>query len=140
MHAERAIQAEPTNPRYWIKKGAALYELGRYDEAIPLLREGIRRGPWRDDAYYNLGNCLVRTKQYDEAITSFREAIQRGKPEPDYFHNLGVALFYAGKADSARLLWEDVVRRWPAYPLSRRSLSLHFPGAETAPNATPTPG
>jgi tetratricopeptide (TPR) repeat protein len=139
-HAGRAIEAEPTNPRYWIKKGAALYELGRYDEAIPLLREGIRRGPWRDDGYYDLGNCLVRTKQYDEAIASFHEAIRLGPPQPDYFHNLGVALFFAGKADSARLLWEDVVRRWPNYPLSRRSLSLHFPGAGTAPNATPTSG
>jgi tetratricopeptide (TPR) repeat protein len=140
IHASRAVEAEPTNPRYWIKQGGALYELGRYDEAIASLQEGLRRGPWRDDGYYDLGNCLVRTKRYDEAIVAFRAAIQHGKPQPDYFHNLGVALFFAGKADSARLLWEDVVRRWPDYPLSRRSLSLHFPGAGSAPSATPAPG
>ena len=132
LHAGRAIEAEPTNPRYWIKKGAALYELGRYDEAIPLLREGIRRGPWRDDGYYDLGNCLVKTKRYDEAAAFYRAAIQRGEPQPDYFHNLGVALFEAGQPDSARLLWQEVVRRWPDYPLSRHSLTLHFPEAGSA--------
>jgi tetratricopeptide (TPR) repeat protein len=140
IHARRAVEAEPTNPRYWIKQGGALYELGRYDESIASLREGLRRGPWRDDGYYDLGNCLVRTKRYEEAIAAFRAAIQHGAPQPDYFHNLGVALYLAGKPDSARTLWEEVVRRWPDYPLSRQSLSVHFPGAGNAPSATPAPG
>ena len=81
----------------------------------------------------------MKTKRYDEAAAAFRAAIQHGEPQPDYFHNLGVALYYEGKADSARLLWEDVVRRWPDYPLSRRSLMLHFPEAGNE-KATPTPG
>ena len=125
VHAGRAIEAEPTNPRYWIKKGAALYEVGRYDEAIPLLREGIRRGPWRDDAYYDLANCYVKKKDYPEATSLYREALRRGKPQPDYLHNLGVALWGEGKQDSARLLWQEVVRQWPDYTLSRRSLAIH---------------
>jgi len=128
LHAQRAIEAEPTNPRYWVKKGAALYESGRYDEAMPVLLESIRRGPWRDDGYYDLGNCLVRKGRYAEAAYYYREAIRRGSPQPDYFHNLGVALYYEGKRDSARVLWLDVVRRWPSYPLSRNSLRLHFGG------------
>ena len=140
IHAGRAIEAEPTNPRYWIKKGAALYEVGRYDEAIPLLREGIRRGPWRDDAYYNLGNCLFKKKQYPEAVALYREAIRRGTPQPDYFHNLGVALFEEGRRDSARMLWQDVVRRWPDYPLSRHSLAIHFPEGADSSRARPSPG
>ena len=86
----------------------------------------IRRGPWRDDAYYDLGNALVREHAYADAAQAFRNAIHFGKPQPDYFHNLGVALYYEGKRESARALWVDVTRRWPDYSLSRRSLALHF--------------
>jgi len=141
IHSQRALEAEPTNPRYWIKKGAALYELGRFKEAIPVLEEGIRRGPARDDAYYNLGNCFARERQYDTAAVYYREAIRLGRPAPDYFNNLGVALFYSGKPDSARVLWTEVVRRWPDYTLSAKTLVKHFGrGALDSARVTPTRG
>jgi len=141
IHAQRALDAEPTNPRYWIKKGAALYELGRFDEAIPILREGIRRGPARDDAYYDLGNCLAKKRQYPEAVANYREAVRRSEPRPDYYNNLGVALYYSGSTDSARALWTEVVRRWPSYTLSRRSLMQHFgSGDADSAGVTSTPG
>ena len=128
VHAERARNAEPTNPRYWVKTGAALYNLHRYDEAIPVLEEGIRRGPNRDDAYYDLGNCFTRKGRYDAAAASYREAIRLAGPSADYMNNLGVALYSAGETDSARLVWTDVVRRWPGYGRSRRALVRHFGG------------
>lgn len=132
-HAQRALDAEPTNPRYWVKKGAALYELHRYAEAVPVLEEGIRRGPARDDAHYDLGNCYTRQKRYPEAAASFREAIKLGGARPDYYNNLAVALFYAGVTDSARTVWTEVARRWPWYGLAQKSLQEHFGvGADSA--------
>jgi len=126
IHAQRALDAEPTNPRYWTKKGAALYELNRFDEAIPVLEEAIRRGPARDDSYYDLANCLVRVSRYPEAVASYRQAIRLTEPRPDYLHNLAVVLYREGKTDSARVLWTEVVRRWPDYTQARHSLILHF--------------
>jgi tetratricopeptide repeat protein len=134
VHAGRALDAEPTNPRYWVGKGAALYNLGRYAEAIPVLEEGIRRGPARDDAYYNLGNCLVHEKRYEEAVQTFREAVRRSEPRPDYLNNLGVALYHAGKTDSARAVLNDVARRWPDYTLTRNLIARWF-GAAAADSA-----
>jgi tetratricopeptide (TPR) repeat protein len=125
IHAQRALDAEPTNPRYWVKKGAALYELNRFAEAIPVLEEGIRRGP-RHDGYYNLGNCFVRERRYAEAAASYHQAIRMAEPRPDYENNLAVALYHEGKTDSARILWTDVVRRWPDYTRASKSLLTHF--------------
>ncbi len=141
IHSQRALDAEPTNPRYWIKKGAALYEMGRFEEAMPVLEEGIRRGPARDDAYYDLGNCYAKVKRYPEAVACFREAVRLGGPRPDYYNNFAVALFYVGKEDSARALWTEVVQRWPAYTLSARALERHFgPGAvDSARSASSRP-
>jgi len=140
IHAQRALDAEPTNPRYWTKKGAALYELNRFDEAIPVLEEGIRRGP-RHDAYYNLGNCFVRVRRYAEAEASYRQAIRMTEPRADYINNLAVALYHEGKADSARILWTEVVRRWPDYTRAGRSLMTHFgSGAADSGKVSETPG
>ena len=140
IHAERARAAEPTNPRYWVKTGAALYNLGRYDEAIPVLEEGIRRGPGRHDAYYDLGNCLTLKRQYAAAVARFREAIRLSGPRPDYLNNLGVALYSAGKVDSARAVWTEVVRRWPGYALAKRALVRHFGGlGPDSGRVSPTP-
>lgn len=126
VFAQRALDAEPTNPRYWIRKGADLFELGRYEEAIPVLEEGIRREPSRDEGYYNLGNCFARLRRYEDAIASYRQALRFAEPRPDYLNNLGVVLYRAGKIDSARTVWTGVVRRWPGYALSRRSLGEFF--------------
>jgi tetratricopeptide (TPR) repeat protein len=140
IHAQRALDAEPTNPRYWTKKGAALYELNRFEEAIPVLEEGLRRGP-RHDGYYNLGNCFVRVRRYAEAAASYREAIRRAEPRADYLNNLAVALYHEGKTDSARILWTEVVRRWPDYTRAGRSLMTHFGnGAADSGTVTETPG
>jgi tetratricopeptide (TPR) repeat protein len=140
IHAERALDAEPTNPRYWVGKGAALYNLGRYTEAIPVLEEGIRRGPARDDAHYNLGNCLVHEKRYGEAIESFREAIRKSEPRPDYLNNLGVALYHAGKTDSARTVLYGIARRWPDYTLTRNLIARWFgPAAADSARASAPP-
>jgi len=128
-HAQRALDAEPAEARYWVKKGAALFQQGRYEEAIPVLQEGIRRGPERDDGYYDLGNSLTKMRRFPEAVTSYREAIRHApEPRPEYFNNLGVALYNAGQRDSARVVWTNVAQRWPWYTLARRSLIQYFGG------------
>jgi tetratricopeptide (TPR) repeat protein len=141
QHAQRALDAEPAEARYWVKKGAALFQLGRYDEAIPILQEGIRRGPGRDDGYYDLGNCLTKMRRFPEAVTNYREAIRRSEPRPEYFNNLGVALYNSGQRDSARVVWTDVAQRWPWYTLARRSLIQYF-GTDTGDSSgvTSAPG
>ena len=126
-HAQRALDAEPAEARYWVKKGAALFQQGRYEEAIPILQEGIRRGPERDDGYYDLGNSLTKMRRFPEAVASYREAIRRSpEPRPEYFNNLGVALYNSGQRDSARVVWTDVAQRWPWYTLARKSLIQYF--------------
>jgi len=126
VHARRALEAEPTNPRYWIKTGVALDRLGRTAEAIPVLEEAVRRGPERPDSYFYLGNALYEVRRYPEAVACYRNAVHRSVPRPDYLYNLGVALYFSGQPDSARALWTDVVRRWPSFTEASRTLNVAF--------------
>lgn len=140
IYARRAVQAEPSNPRYWVKAGGSLVSLGRHEEAIPLFVEALRREPGRADASYNLGICYARARRYDEAVAAFRAAVTADGDRPEYRHNLGLMLYAAGKPDSARQVWTEVLRRWEGYPLTVRSMALHFAAGRVETTATALTG
>jgi len=131
VYAEAALRAEPTNPRYYVRAGTMLYNLGRYDEAIARFEEAIRRGSVRADARNNLGLSYMRTNRPERAIGEFRQAVAGDTTRPDYPQNLGVALFRSGHVDSARAVWTRVLGRWPDYPLTRRSMERFRDSLET---------
>jgi tetratricopeptide (TPR) repeat protein len=83
----------------------------------------------------------MRKRRYAEAVARYREALRLAEPRPDYLNNLGLALFNVGDTDSARTLWTEVVRRWPGYALSARSLMNRFGrGALDSARVSPTRG
>ena len=114
-YAIRALESEGGNPRYWTNVGLDLYQMKRYDEALPYLEEGAKRGPNLWVLRYNLGLCLKEKGRYVEAANEFGIAARTGGGRPEVLHNLGIALFKSGRADSAIAIWQDVARRWPAY-------------------------
>lgn len=114
-YARATLAAEPTNPRHWTNVGNELMALGRNDEAIPFLEEGIRRGPQRWEGRYNLGLCYMDKGRYAEAVDLFREAVRLHGNEPVIRHNLGLALYRIGKQDSAVVVWREILARWPRY-------------------------
>jgi tetratricopeptide (TPR) repeat protein len=67
-----------------IKKGIALGNQGKYNEAIKCFNEAIRLDPKEVDAWNNKGVALVIQEKYDEAIKAFDEAIRLDPnlPEP----------------------------------------------------------
>ena len=125
-YARRALQAEPTNARFWLRSGTLLYKLERYDEAQVELEESIRRGTVRSGAYYNLALCYVRKGRMEDAVARFRTAVAMDSDRPDYRHNLGLALYLAGETDSARVVWTEVLRRWPEYTITARAMARRF--------------
>ena len=136
VYARAALEAEPTNHRYWVRAGTILYNLGRHEAAIARLEEAIRRGSRRPEAYNNLGLSYMRTNRPEHAVPQFRLAVSADSTRPDYPQNLGVALFRSGRVDSAREVWTAVLERWPDYPLTRRSMERF---RETAPPPAPAP-
>ncbi|HEU5310961.1 MAG TPA: tetratricopeptide repeat protein, partial [Candidatus Eisenbacteria bacterium] len=75
VYVDAALRAEPTNPRYWVRAGTILYNLGRHEEAITRFEEAIRRGSRRAEAYNNLGLSYMRTNRPESAIPQFRLAV-----------------------------------------------------------------
>ena len=58
-------------------RGPALYEAGRYDEAIAVFQAGGRRNA------YNLGNALARSGDYQGALDAYDAALQYNPRDAD---------------------------------------------------------
>ncbi len=64
----------------WYNKGSALYDQGKYDEAIVAFDESLRIDPEYKWAWHYKGNALYKQGEFAQAIQAFNEAIKR-KPE-----------------------------------------------------------
>lgn len=113
--ARASWEAEPSNARYWTNLGEVLNELGRCNEAIPLLRRAVELAPERWDSRYDLGLCLVKQERYAEAAQTLHRAVAAGGDRPDVRHLWGIALFRSGQSDSAVVVWRGILERWPEY-------------------------
>jgi len=125
LYAQRALIAEPGNPRFCATVGTALYNLHRYAEAARYFEEAIRGGLDRAEVYYQLGLCYMRERRYDEALAKFRVAADLGS-RPEYLHNLGMAMLATGDADAAHSVWNYVREHWPEFEPTTLALERHF--------------
>jgi tetratricopeptide (TPR) repeat protein len=56
--------------------GVALYHLGRAEEAVSYILEGIEINPGDPKAHFNLGFILQKLGRYPEALERFREVLR----------------------------------------------------------------
>jgi tetratricopeptide (TPR) repeat protein len=82
MEDERAIPALQEAARLSddgeldVRLGNTYLNLGKYDECIEAVREGLRKGGLKspDNGQISLGMCLYNKRQYQAAISAFRAA------------------------------------------------------------------
>lgn len=102
IHHYRAILER--NPDSWISYenwGAQLIDMGRHEEAVPLLRKALELNPDFFEGQRDLGRALERLGRHDEALSYFERASHLA-PEPKTGAYLyGSALLRARKAHEA---------------------------------------
>ena len=55
---DKALEIEPNNTNLWYVKDMALYNLGKYEEAIKYFDKALEINPNDASAWYNKGNAL----------------------------------------------------------------------------------
>jgi Flp pilus assembly protein TadD/mono/diheme cytochrome c family protein len=90
--------------------GSALQTEGRFEEAIPVLREAVAARPDHAGARNNLATALRSAGRVDDAIAEFERTL---RAQPDYLdaeYNLATTLLARGRAADAIGHLEHVVR------------------------------
>ena len=59
-----------------LEKGKAIYQLGKFDEAITWFDKALESSPNHLSSLKNKGTTLIHLDRYDEAITSFDKYLE----------------------------------------------------------------
>ncbi|MGA7849498.1 MAG: sulfatase-like hydrolase/transferase [Terriglobales bacterium] len=69
----------------YLEFGRALIHLGKYQEAVPVLRSAVEKMPDSSMAHYELGLALVKTGQWEAALAEIQAAVEH-KPTSAQLH------------------------------------------------------
>jgi len=136
LHALGYLESDPTiadeaeasgpDPKQKIAVANLLYEgmvhaeNARYEEAIPLLEEVIKREPHAGTAYLLLGRAYVSLKQYENAIPPLQHVVESTPENSLARYELGCALVKTGR-------WSEATPQFEAAASQLNSSSMmHF--------------
>jgi ribosomal protein S12 methylthiotransferase accessory factor len=103
-HFNKALTMQPEAedlPYIYSYMGSCLKELGRYDEAVETLHNGLKEDEERPDLHNTLGVCFFKMQQYEKAILHFRRAVDLNPASGIDYANLGVNYHKIGNIESA---------------------------------------
>lgn len=94
-------------------KGEALFNQGKYDEAVQALDEAILLDPNDAKAWNGRAHTLYAQSKYDEAIQACDEAIRLDPSLTDAWNTKGAAFYFQGKYDEAIEAYDGAIRSDP---------------------------
>ncbi|BCL60836.1 hypothetical protein DGMP_15290 [Desulfomarina profundi] len=101
---EKALSLDPEEedlPYIFSYLGSCLKELGRYEEAVQVLKKGLCEDEERPDIHNSLGVCFFKLEMFEKAINHFQRAVELNPASAIDYANLGVNYYRLGKNDSA---------------------------------------
>jgi arylsulfatase A-like enzyme/cytochrome c-type biogenesis protein CcmH/NrfG len=107
------IRARPTFISAYSDLANAYYNLGKLEQAVSTLKEGLARNPDSLHLTARLGIMLALAKNYREAIAPLEYATKKDRFDPDNFIYLGMAYLGTGNLDLARETLETALRLDP---------------------------
>lgn len=108
-HIEKAQKLQPLSPDGWRRKSTILYHLGRRDEGLHALDEGIAALP---DAYELYGakiSYLVNTGRKDAAVEFFARKDFSVRDGAEMFYSIGEAWYDLGENFLARVAFTRAI-------------------------------
>lgn len=93
--------------------GCCLRDLGRYDEAIDLLRQGLDQDEERPDIHNAMGVCCYKTGRFAEAAGCFQRAVELNPASAIDYANLALNQERLGEIDRAMVNYEIALSQDP---------------------------
>jgi adenylate cyclase len=118
---ERSIALNPNSSGAYVWLGMSLTYAGRSEEAIKMIKKGMRLSPFAP-AYFmqNLGNAYREAGRFEEAITEYKKCVKR-QPNNIMGHSLlSMTYALAGRYEEAREAWSEVLKINPNYSVEKR--------------------
>ena len=122
IEGQKSIELSPTNAQAHVILAVSMNNVGRFDEAIELVKKAMRLHPYYPAYYLQwLGAAYRMTERYEDAITVYRQLLDRTKKGE--FPSLSAHLFlvevYAeyGRDEEARTHAAEVLKIRPRFSI-----------------------
>lgn len=97
----RCIEIAPQQPGPYAGLATALMAVGKDDEAVSLLRQGLADRCASPDMHRQLAAALTKRGHLDEAETTLQEGMRSFPPSPEDWRQLGQVQLESGKFEQA---------------------------------------
>jgi adenylate cyclase len=132
--AERAVALYPNMDVSNVNFGAALFLVGRYEEAVQSLEKAIRLNPKGPTPFFTiLGWAYCFAGRYEDAIAALKKAIDLAPNSPLVHTHLSAIYNLAGREEEARAEAGEVLRLDPMFSLERYGKALAWRKVELEP-------
>ncbi len=118
----RAYRTEPGNPNHGIEAAYILARMGRWSDAVGLLRLVIERGPATGDVHRALSSFLVQDKNIAAALTEIDKAIALEPTRAEFHLHRSWLLTQLGQSQIAYEAVEEAIRLDPDLLVARRHM------------------
>ncbi len=111
------LAGDPENLAANIAMANALYDAGRWKEAITYYDHALRLNPHNADVVTDLGTCYRNLGMADDAVREYTRALRIDPAHQSALYNLGV-VYARDKKDPARAIryWERLLKIAPKHP------------------------
>lgn len=111
--ADAALAKDPSSGLYHLRRGEALMELDRLDEAVQCFREARQRAPYDGQAPAHLAAVAFRQRRFKEALDLAEQALEL-EPELQQAQNIrNLCLVKLNRREQADAGMEDALRQSP---------------------------
>jgi TolB-like protein/Flp pilus assembly protein TadD len=123
---EKSLALGPTNAQAHVLLAVTMHDVGRFDEAIALVKKAMRLHPYYPAYYLQwLGGAYRMTGRYEDALTVYKQLLGRSRKGefPSLTTHLFLADVYAefGKEEEARTHAAEVLKIKPGFSLEEVS-------------------
>lgn len=106
---QEALDAQPTDCRYWMNLGAVLLASGDWQKSVALYEEALSHFPAKSEVHFNLGTAWLAGRELERAESSLQRAVSFDAASAQAWMNLGAVRKLLGKIDSSREAYETAV-------------------------------
>jgi protein involved in polysaccharide export with SLBB domain/Flp pilus assembly protein TadD len=97
----RSSEDKAADARKFYESGVALFESGRLDDAVELLKQAVKLDPGNAPAQYSLGIAYAKSNKYEEAADSFKRAARLKTDWAEAHFRLGWMYYVLDKRSQA---------------------------------------
>lgn len=94
----------------WVRKGSLLLEMGRFEEALPIMEEVVKRKPDEGNYWNSYAYLLYLLERYDESDAAYRKADDY-TDQNYYLFNWADKKANLGKYDEAAEILEEAIQK-----------------------------